>query len=372
MTEAALGVLKSATMSLEGDGQGGTNPSAQFSRHHQPHETFYSVVWSTEDHPYKVGTLDLAENKEFWLAKLGSWTEALEVYEEKLSRNPNDFDVILGCMRCLSASGQWRRVLALAEDNWLTLCGTTASGQPDMLAESGVFGASGFINSRDQKKALRMCAEAAWRLGRWDDLEKYASEIVHGQNSTQPAIITNPSTATGSRESSVPRVDFEGAFFTAVLHVHREEWSLAANAIDASRKAMDSRFTALMAESYNRAYPSMVTAQTLAEMEEIVDYRKIEKGYQSVNHRHPVNRPNGDEARDRLLSVWRERLAGCRVDAEVRESNGVCTLYTENLSRSLCFLFVCLCTRKSRSTHRFLRYARLFLVLRTKLTLRLH
>lgn len=315
-----MGVLKSATMGLEGDGPGGPNPSAQFSRNHQAHETFYSVVWSTEDPANNVGTLDLAENKEFWLAKLGSWTEALEVYEEKLSRNPHDFDVILGCMRCLSASGQWRRVLELAEDNWPTLTGTIPM-EHDALRETGVSQAAVFIKSRDQKKALRMCADAAWRLGRWDDLEKYASEIVHGQTNVQP--VTTPSAATGTRESLVPRVDFEGAFFTAVLHVHREEWALAAEAIDASRKAMDSRFTALMAESYNRAYPSMVTAQTLAEMEEIIEYRKLEKGYQAGSHRHPVNRPNGDEARERLLSVWRERLAGCRVDAEVRSTHFV-------------------------------------------------
>lgn len=94
----------------------------------------------------------------------------------------------------------------------------------------------------------------------------------------------------------------------------------AAEAIDAARKAMDGRLTALMAESYNRAYPSMVTAQTLAELEEIVEYRKIEELSRVGSHHHPVNRPNEDNARGRLLSVWRDRLAGCRVDAEVHAS----------------------------------------------------
>jgi FKBP12-rapamycin complex-associated protein len=55
-------------------------------------------------------------------------------------------------------------------------------------------------------------------------------------------------------------------------------------------------------------------------MEEIIEYRKVEKDLQASAHRHPANFPNCDEARERLLSVWRERLAGCRVDAEVHSS----------------------------------------------------
>ena len=298
----------------------GPQLSAEFARQHLAHEMFYSVVWSTEDKNMNdIEALDLAGNKELWLAKLGSWTEALEVYEEKLNRNPRDFDAILGCMRCLSASGEWRRVLELAEQNWPTLSGTIGLGQDAYQDTTGLSTNTLYIAPRDQRKALRMCADAAWRLGRWDDLEKYSSELVYGQNLSQHTAAVAAPGVMGVRDA-YPTVDFEGAFFSAVLHVHRKEWTVAAEAIDAARKAMDSRFTALMAESYNRAYPSMVIAQTLAEMEEIIEYQKIEKGSQASAHRHPANRPNGDEARQRLLSVWRERLAGCRVDAEVHSS----------------------------------------------------
>lgn len=118
----------------------------------------------------------------------------------------------------------------------------------------------------------------------------------------------------------MPRVDYDGAFYSAVLHVHRKEWAHAADAIDAARKAMDGRLTALMAESYTRAYPSMVTAQTLAEMEEIVEFRKVEERSKVGANQHSVNRPDEGKARQNLLAVWRERLAGCRVDAEVHAS----------------------------------------------------
>jgi tetratricopeptide (TPR) repeat protein len=324
LPEAALGVLKSATMRLDEDRRldvsdrtGGNHFSPDLVRQHQTNEMFYSVVWSTQDgNASKMDVLDLAENKELWLAKLGSWTEALEVYEEKLIRNPHDFDAILGCMRCLSAIGEWRRVLELAEDNWPTLVDNAFPGSVHELGGSNFYSTQ--AAKRDQKKALRMCADAAWRLGRWDDLEKFSSELVHGQGSVQGT--ATAATPVVPRDLNFAQADFDGAFFSAVLHIHRNEWAMAAAAIDAARKAMDSRFTALMTESYNRAYPTMVTAQTLAEMEEIIEFKKVETGSQGTLHKHPANRINSAEARERLLSVWRDRLAGCRVDADVHSS----------------------------------------------------
>jgi FKBP12-rapamycin complex-associated protein len=250
------------------------------------------------------GEIDLAAKEELWLAKLGSWTEALEVYERKLDRNRHDFEAVIGCMRCLGAIGEWRKVLELADENWTAMSGiTTPAEQADSLN-----------NSRSRRKAVNICAQAAWRLGQWDDLEKFADQLVGTGNHQDKS---RPTPATGVVQ---PKVDFDGAFFTAVLHVHRKEWASAAEAIDMARKAMDQRMTALMAESYSRAYPSMVEAQTLAEMEEIVEFRKLEELAQEGVNCHEMNRPDATEARKRLLSVWRDRLAGCRVDAEVHSS----------------------------------------------------
>lgn len=101
---------------------------------------------------------------------------------------------------------------------------------------------------------------------------------------------------------------------------YRKDWGPAAEAIDAARKAMDGRMTALLAESYSRAYPSMVTAQMLAEMEEIVEFRKMEERSQSHSDLNGSNSSTSQKARERLLSVWRKRLEGCRVDAGVHAS----------------------------------------------------
>jgi len=42
--------------------------------------------------------------------------------------------------------------------------------------------------------------------------------------------------------------DFDTAFYSSVLHVHRKEWSAAAGSINAARMAMDGRFTSLISE----------------------------------------------------------------------------------------------------------------------------
>lgn len=269
---------------------------------------FYSVIWSTENRLASTdGPIDLKNKQELWLAKLGSWTEALAVYQEKLKDDPTDFEAMLGCMRCLDASGEWRKVLHFFEEHLATMSVPSVRGHLQLRED---------IAPRSKRKALRMCAHAAWRLSQWDDLEKFSSELVRG--------LTAPQYPTASTTTPIPSSDtgfeFDGNFYSAVLHIHRCEWPEAAEAIDGARKAMDGRLTALMAESYSRAYPSLVTAQTLAEMEEVLQFQKLVERSKMSAHQHPANRPNEQFARQRLLSVWRDRLAGCRVDAEVHAS----------------------------------------------------
>jgi serine/threonine-protein kinase mTOR len=253
------------------------------------------------------GLVDIAAREELWLAKLGAWTEALILYEEKLQRDANDYEAVVGCMRCLSANGEWRKVLDLANENWSVISGNSTRDLPQQNAN---------ISTKSQRKAVRMCAQAAWRLGQWSELERYASHLVHGSEQS----LGTTKTGLSSRERSLPLIDFNGAFYSAVLQIHRTEWVDAANSIDAARKAMDGRLTALMAESYRRAYPSMVTAQNLAELEEVVEFRMLEERVSASMLRHPTNRHSTAEARKNLLSVWRKRLAGCRIDAEVHAS----------------------------------------------------
>jgi len=308
LSEAALGILKASSLGevVAGNARAGKGLSMKF---HQTHEMFYSVIWDTEDKRIFDTPSDLAAKQELWLAKLGSWSEALVVYQEKLKCDPSNFEALLGCMRCLDASGEWKKVLQLFHHHLASMSAPSPPGIHLQLRDD--------IAPRSKRKAIRMCAHAAWRLSQWDDLEKFSSELVRGP--TAPQLLSPPATSR-TAEVALPQLDFDGAFYSSILHIHRREWSEAADTIDAARKAMDGRLTALMAESYSRSYPSMVTAQTLAEMEEIINFRKIEERSKMTEHLHPVNRPSKDAARRHLLDVWRERLKGCRVDAEVHAS----------------------------------------------------
>ena len=61
-------------------------------------------------------------------------------------------------------------------------------------------------------------------------------------------------------------------------------------------------------------------ALTPPKLEEIVNFRQFEERTSQRTHLHAVNRPDEKLARDHLLDVWRSRLDGCRVDAEVHSS----------------------------------------------------
>ena len=208
LQDAALGVLKASSLgeSLVSDNKVGQELSTKFARHHAL-DFCYSVIWDAQEKFHSDGNAqDLTAKQELWLAKLGSWTEALSVYEEKLENNPRDFEAILGCMRCLDASGEWRQVLSLADENWQALL-----EPPQTLGDVWHK-----VSSRSQRKGTRLAAEASWRLGRWDDLEKYSSHLLSGEKSDG-----GDTADTSGIDVSRTQVDFDGAFYTAVLHIHR-------------------------------------------------------------------------------------------------------------------------------------------------------
>jgi tetratricopeptide (TPR) repeat protein len=314
LPEAALGVLKASHLQIDQEEQffretHGTfsdHITSQFLKNNYREELMYSVVaCSTALNANSNCGTGISEIRESWLSKLGSWSEALQIYEQKRHRNPHDFDAILGSMRCLDASGEWQRVLNLAETSWSSVIGSGGLKANNQTC----------LSPKAHRKFLKFGAQAAWRLGDWNVLEKYASALVHGAFGESRSVSLSQHVSRTS--DSFLGVDFDGSFFTAVIHIHRKQWFQAATAIDAARQAMDGRFTALMAESYKRAYSGMISAMMLAELEEIMEFRKLESRAIASSHRHPVNRPNVEEARSRLLAVWRDRLAGCRVDADV-------------------------------------------------------
>jgi hypothetical protein len=282
-----MGVLKAAQFEMERHGVSfWTDSDASDSRdryelssrifhRHDGEAQLYSIIESSD---YITG-LEGVDMQASWLAKLGSWADALSMYEYRLKEHPEDIEAILGCMKCFEARGEWKDILNLTF--------------PEDQATKGQL-----------RKASRFCAQAAWRLDQWDDLEFYSAQLIDAQHLPSAAI-------------DIQSVDYYGAFYSAIFKIHRKEWKKAAVYIDGARRAMDSRFTALMAESHKRAYSSMVQAQVLAEMEEIIKFKKLEERAEHSSSKYGMSRDSVQRDRQQLLSLWRKRLAGCRVDAEV-------------------------------------------------------
>ncbi len=207
--------------------------------------------------------------KESWLAKLGNWTEALGLYEERAKEEPADMEAVLGMMKCLDALGQWDDIVQLCNGAWDTLMSEDC--RPNV-----------------QKKVINLAAHACWKLGQWEGMEHYLRYL----------------------DDDV----VDSAFYRSILAVHNEDFEAAAINIDHARRLLDTTFTALVSESYNRAYMSMVTFQQLAEMEEIVDFRRLllQQGGGHAQGGEDMGKP-----KQLLLEKWKRRLQGCRSDLSV-------------------------------------------------------
>lgn len=307
LPEAASGVLRAAKIEIIR--QGGTFVSLQSYEASNP--LAYSVITGPNHDSYGIaGGQSWADqiNMESWLAKLGAWAEAVSLYEEKLMQNKRDVNSILGCLQCYDARGDWQQALDLAEQSWGVL-------SADSATETGLTTSLAARNENEAaanyEVALKFCAQSAWRLGKWEELDTYSSLLV--QNNKESGQLHAQQTKAD---------DYDGAFYKSILHIHRGEFAEANQFIDSARKAMDGRFTALLAESYKRAYPSLVAAQNLSELEEIINFRQFEdRRNVEVEQLHGLKATSGEKReRQHLLNVWRQRLDGCRVDAEVHAS----------------------------------------------------
>ena len=232
--------------------------------------------------------------KESWLAKLGNWEEALVLYRRRLHTRNRDVDAALGCMKCLDALGHWQEVVDLCFTTWETLHAATTE-------------------SKVRKKAAAFGITAAWNLGQWHNMEKLVA-IMEPQE-----------------------VAVEGPFFRAVLAVHGGRFEECARHVDRARRLLYNTFSALVSESYKRAYTSMVSVQQLAEIEEVVEYKRVEMD--------PARTEEATLLRRRLVDKWKHRLKGCRLEVSawqrILKVRSLVLDPTENVDSWLQFASLC-------------------------------
>lgn len=191
------------------------------------------------------------ELKESWYERLQRWEDALAAYDKKQLEQPENLEWTVKRMKCLHNLGEWEALSTLAQSKWT-------------LAPAKV-----------RSKMAKFAAAASWGLGQWDVLSDYISMMEHSPNKV---------------------------FFKAVLYLHRGQYQLAEEAIGDTRSMLDTELTALVSESYSRAYETVVRVQMVAELEEIISYKKYEQ------------QPDRQAT---LRKTWMKRLIGCERNVEI-------------------------------------------------------
>lgn len=197
--------------------------------------------------------------RETWFEKLERWEEALEFYKQREAetaqnggKDAEKIDVIMGKMRCLHALGEWEQLSAMAQEKSHT------------------------STLEVQRMIAPLATASAWGLGKWDLMDDYLSVM-----------------KTHSPDRS---------FFGAILALHRNQFREAALFIQKAREGLDTELSALVSESYTRAYSVVVRVQMLAELEEIITYKQSD---------------NNPAKQETMRRTWETRLLGCQRNAEV-------------------------------------------------------
>ncbi|QLQ82667.1 hypothetical protein HG537_0H04300 [Torulaspora globosa] len=190
--------------------------------------------------------------KETWYERLQRWEDALNAYDQREKAGEDSFEVTMGKMRSLHALGEWEQLSELASQKWS-------------------------VSKPEARIAMApLAAGAAWGLGQWDEIEKYI----------------------GVMKSQSP----DKEFFDAILCLHRNNFGEAEKHIFNARDLLVTEISALINESYNRAYSVVVRTQIIAELEEIIKYKKL---------------PQNSERRQLMRNTWNKRLLGCQKNVDV-------------------------------------------------------
>ncbi|KAG5980720.1 hypothetical protein E4U55_003721 [Claviceps digitariae] len=192
--------------------------------------------------------------RETWFEKLERWEEALAFYNKRERELPADqappIDIVMGKMRCLHALGEWDALASLTGSTWA-----------NSAAEV-------------QRTIAPLATAAAWGQNKWDHMDNYLS--------------------------SLKRNSPDRSFFGAILAIHRNQFREAVTCIEQAREALDTELSALVSESYNRAYQVVVRVQMLAELEELIVYKQCDEDKQAT-----------------MRKTWETRLQGCQRNVEV-------------------------------------------------------
>lgn len=199
----------------------------------------------------------------------------------------------LGRLRCLHALGEYEQLEGCARQLKEQIKATEDSdriggGGGGGSGSSSASGTGMLVTDEDDFNAWscmpevqRLGANAAWMLGKWSAMEDFLEgESSSSGGSSGGGGALNEGGVIGDDDSGIDSaavdvvLDHNLSFYKAIVAIHNREYDKANLLISDTRSKLAGSIGSLLSEKYSRAYRAMVTMQVLAEMEEVVDYKR--------------------------------------------------------------------------------------------------
>ena len=253
------------------------------------------------------------KNVYLWYEKLERWEDALIAYNDEINQiiiqetnnntikhhhhhhhsiyNLEKWKLICGQMRCYKELGNWNKVYNLGQQLWSEI--NQLEQDQDLVNHSkNNIQHTLIVNNNttleeDMKRNLKieiaslLCLSNC-QLQKWDELEQY----VYGLETTS--------------------VDYN--FYQSILLTHQANYHDAEIYITKTFRILGSQLT-LVTESYNSSYYSIMRAQQLVELREIINYKQ-----QVANNKDDV------EQKLKIFDIWSNRLRDNKQNVYVWQS----------------------------------------------------
>ncbi len=148
---------------------------------------------------------------------------------------------------------------SLKLEHQMRLTGETVTGETDSIAgfASQMVCGESYLNWLEQVECFG--SKAALSLRRWEDIEAYTRSAYSRKGRHAHQQMLDPET-----------VDIQGLFM-AIVDARKGDLDAARNRIHEARSSLVAPMASMLRESYGRAYTCMVSAQSLSELEEVLD-----------------------------------------------------------------------------------------------------